>query len=124
MSEAAIQTAIVNHFRRNYAGHIAHCPSGGRRGKLEAVQFKRMGVQPGVPDLLIWSPKGHYLVEVKTSTGAVSPAQTAFISGLQDLGFDVAIVRSADEAAAAFRAWGLPRKEARARSDAELQTGF
>lgn len=124
MTEAAIQTAIVTHFRRHYAGHICHVANGGRRGKLEAVRFKRMGVQSGVPDLLIWSPKGHFLVEVKAAKGAVSPAQKAFIADLQDLGFDVAIVRSADEAARAFAAWGLPRKEARAASSAPLETGF
>lgn len=112
MNEDTIQITIVNHYRKHYAGLIAACPNGGKRGKLEAIHLKALGVLAGVPDLLIWSPKGHFLMEVKTSTGPVRQSQKRVIPQIQDLGFDVAIVRSAEEAARAFKAWGLPRKEA------------
>jgi hypothetical protein len=124
MIEHPIQTAIVVHYRRTYAGRIAHVPNGGKRGKREAIRFKAMGVEAGVSDLLIWNPRGHYVMEVKTDEGALSKAQEDFINDLRDMGFEAAVVRSVDEGKAAFAAWGLVRKEPRVRSDAELQTGF
>lgn len=123
MTEAAIQTAIVTHFRRHYEGHIIHVPNSGRRGMLEAIRFKAMGVKAGVPDLILFTPRGCYLVEVKTEKGVLSPRQSCFITDLQELGFDVAIVRSADEAARAFREWKLPRKEAHP-VHTRVETGF
>lgn len=124
MTEADIQTAIVAHFRRHYAGRCAHVANGGYRSKLEAVRLKRMGVEPGCPDLVFWTPRGCYLMEVKRPDGRLSSAQIAFIEDLRDLCFDVAEVRSLDEAKAAFEAWKLPRKPPHERSEAEARTGF
>lgn len=124
MSEAEIQTAIVNHFRRTYAGLIAHVPNGGLRGKLAAIRFRAIGVLAGVPDLLIWSPKGHFLMEVKTTKGALSNTQWSFHNDIRDMGFDVAVVHGVEEGKAALAAWGLPRKTQRVRSAAEISTGL
>jgi hypothetical protein len=122
--EAAIQAAIVAHFRKTYAGRAAHVPNGGWRGKLEAVRLKQMGVEAGHPDLVFYTPKGVFLIEVKTSVGALSGAQNRFVEDLQNLGFDVAIIRSVDEGKAALAAWGLPKKEPTRRSEVEIRTGF
>lgn len=122
MNEAAIQTQIVSHFRAHYEGIILHPANGGRRGLLEAIRFKAMGVQPGTPDLILLTPRGAYFIEVKTSKGALSRPQKAFIDQAMDMGFGCAIVRSVEDASRAFIAWGLPRKEATVRVRAE--TGF
>lgn len=122
-SEATIQAAIVAHFRRTYEGRIIHPANGGRRGRLEAIRFKAMGVEAGVPDLIAFTPRGVYCLEVKTDQGRLSAAQRAFIADLQDYGFDVATVHSVDEAKAAFKAWSLPPKAATL-SAAEYRTGF
>lgn len=121
MSESAIQIAIVAHFRRTYEGYAVHVPNGGRRGRLEAIRFKRMGVQPGVTDLIFFTPRGCYVMEVKTETGVLSDAQKKFITALQNMGFDCAIVHSFDEGARAFVAWGLPRKVVLVRPDPETE---
>ncbi|QPG06538.1 VRR-NUC domain-containing protein [Salinimonas marina] len=36
--------------------YLFHIPNGGKRGKLEAVRFKRMGVKAGVSDLFLPVP--------------------------------------------------------------------
>src|SRR5690242_17473140 len=110
-SEADIQTAIVTHFRKTYAGRCVHVPNGGRRGKLEAIRFKTMGVEAGCPDLIFFTPRGVYCIEVKKPGGRLSLNQIMFIDDLRDFGIDVAEVYSLEEAKAAFQAWGLPLKE-------------
>lgn len=120
--EDHIQAAIVLRYRRNYAGLIFAVANGGSRNRLEAIKLKATGVKAGHPDLIIYSPKGVYLMEVKTETGPLTKSQEEVFPQLQDLGLDLAIVRSADEAEAAFKAWGLPRKEFAVRFQPE--TGF
>lgn len=110
VEEDRIQAAIVLHFRRTYAGLIASVPNGGLRHKREAVKLKATGILAGHPDLIIYSPKGMFLMEVKTAKGPLSDAQKVVIPELRDLGFEVAVVRSLDDALGAFKAWGLPRR--------------
>lgn len=50
-------------------------PNGGKRTKIEAMQFKASGLVPGIPDLIfVWHGKT-YGLEGKTATGSLSPAQ-------------------------------------------------
>ena len=47
-------------------------PNGGKRNYREAVKLKRQGVAPGVPDLMIPSPRGSYcglFIELKRVKG-------------------------------------------------------
>ena len=39
---------------------LAHYPAGGYRTRFEASRFKAMGVQDGLPDLLLMVAAGHY----------------------------------------------------------------
>ena len=58
---------------------LFHIPNGGKRGKLEAIRFKKMGVLAGVPDLFLPAPrKGHYRDEGRwepdhTAAGRTDP---------------------------------------------------
>ena len=123
--ESQIQKSIVTHFRRTYEGEIVHVGNGGRRGKLEAIRMNEEGVVAGHPDLVIYTPGGRtFLMEVKAEDGSLSLRQRSFIRRLQDMSYDVATVHSFDDAKRAFEAWGLPPKQARQRSEAELRTGF
>jgi hypothetical protein len=122
--EAAIQAAIVAHFRKTYEGVICHCPNGGKRGKLEAIRLKEMGVQAGHPDLLIYSPKGFFLMEVKEPKGTLSDSQKKLFPQLQNMGFDIATVFSVEEGKRALSEWKLPLKEPVRRSEVEARTGF
>lgn len=108
--EDQIQATIVDLFRWRYAGLVAAVPNGGSRNLFEAKKLKATGVLAGHPDLIIYSPRGVYLVEVKTPKGPLSKSQKQLFPELQDLGNDLAIVRSIDDADRAFRAWGLPHR--------------
>ena len=55
-----------------------HTPNGGRRDVVEAVNLKRMGTLPGVPDLLFLNNGTLFSVELKAPGGMLSPAQLVF----------------------------------------------
>ena len=68
--EAEIQAALVAVLEALKAvGWIAayhHTPNGGKRSKRVASQLKRLGTQPGVPDLYVLLPGGkHCWIEMK-----------------------------------------------------------
>ena len=70
--EAVIQEACVFWFSYTYpewALLLHHSPNGGKRNAKEAAKFKRMGVRPGFPDLILLLPNGTYnylAIEMKT----------------------------------------------------------
>lgn len=52
-----------------------HVPNGGRRSKLEGAKFKRMGVKPGIPDIvcpMARSPYHGLVIELKKIDGVPS----------------------------------------------------
>lgn len=74
----------------------------------QAMGLKRLGVQPGIPDLTVRVPyetgcTGHsarYLdlwFELKSETGRTSEEQRDFIDETNDLGGFARVVRSLDE---------------------------
>lgn len=64
----------------------------------------RYGLCPGSCDLIGLAPDGVFLgIEVKTATGRVSPAQTAFIAAVVRAGGRAGVARSAEEAVAIAR---------------------
>lgn len=118
--EERIQAEIVTWMRAHLDCRVVHVPNGGLRSKLEAIRMKEIGVTPGVPDLLIFVPGGRvFFIEVKAPGGSASDAQKGFITILQDWLFDVAIVRSVEEAKRACEVWRLPAK----RKPASLPAG-
>ncbi len=80
-------------------------PAGGG-GRVRGAQLKRMGLAPGVPDILLFSPLGDWLgVEVKRAKGGVvSPAQEDWIAWAA--GRSV-VVRSVDELESFLKARGV-----------------
>ena len=88
---------------------FCHVGNGGRRSKAEAGIFRALGVRAGVPDLLVWAAGGRgFGVELKASTGKLSPAQTFWHATLETLGHRGYVVRSLDEMEAVLRAEGVP----------------
>lgn len=78
-----------------------HTPNGGRRNVLEAKRFKKMGVKPGVADLIIPFPSpgrtfpGLWL-EMKSATGALSREQLRWKVKAEKEGWLTAVVRDLD----------------------------
>ena len=87
---------------------LYHTPNGGYRNQAEAVQLKRMGVKPGVPDLFLPYPVGDYSglwLEMKTDKGKPTACQRDWIEYLRSVGYCAYICHGAGEAINAIEAY-------------------
>lgn len=110
--EEALQRTVVELLTLyENRGLLAYChvPSGGYRTKAEAGIFRAMGGRAGVPDLIVWTDRGHsFGVELKAGKGSESDAQVLFRSTLESLGHRVYVCWSVDEVEAALRIENIP----------------
>lgn len=101
-----------------------HPPNGGKRSKKTAFMMQRMGLSPGVPDLMIITPPpnhhpqttpltkhGPYVgtaLEIKRTgpSGRVSPEQRAWHAMLTKHSWYVAVVKGYAEAVTVLKALG------------------
>ena len=86
--------------------YIFHCPNGGSRNKVEAINLKREGVKSGVPDLLLLTPKGKYtglVIEMKWGKNKCTQNQIRWLEWLEKQGYKCKICYSADEAIKAIK---------------------
>jgi len=80
-SESEIQIQIVELLKTVLKGDVlwtffpAGEAGGGRGGRVRGARLKRMGLQPGWPDLQFIYKGRYYGMEVKTKTGRLSTAQ-------------------------------------------------
>jgi len=99
--EFQLQCQCVEWFRMQYPKKtIFAIPNGGKRNVIEAVNFKRMGVLKGVPDLFIPHPKkgyNGYFIELKTSKGKTSKEQDLLIGGLRLNSYAVDVINSFED---------------------------
>lgn len=111
--EADAQRAIVQALRVVLPrGAIVHHPvnevtSGDRRARLRQAILVGMGVHPGFADLIVMSGGKVLLLEVKSRTGRLSPAQIEFRDAVQAQGFAWALVRSVEDALGALADHGF-----------------
>lgn len=112
--ETAIQRAVVQHLHaRGVPGLVFfHVPNGGYRSKVEAAQFKGMGVRAGVSDLILVHADKFYALELKAPGGRATAAQLEFISDIDRAGAFTALAEGLDAALRTLEAWGLLRGEA------------
>lgn len=101
--EDALQVSCVAWFGLQYP-HLKyllhHSPNGGHRNAIEAAKFKRMGVRPGFPDLILCVASGGFhglFMELKSDTGKQSLYQKEFQIRLTDQGYRYEIIRSVDQ---------------------------
>jgi hypothetical protein len=76
-------------------------PNGGYRHPGEALNLKREGVKPGVPDIHVAIPTEKYpglYLEFKFGRNKVTPGQQAFIENLRLVGYRVEVVYDFEEA--------------------------
>ena len=102
-AEDDLQMQCVTWFRLQFpkfARLLHHSPNGGRRNAREGARFKKMGVQPGFPDLvlLVASQDCHALfIELKSATGRQEESQKEYQALVEAQGYRYALVRSFDE---------------------------
>lgn len=83
------QATIVAWARLNGI-RLFHVPNGGSRHAAEAARMKKIGVEPGVPDLCIPTMAGGYgalFLEVKSKNGKPTPKQLDWIGYLNGQGY-------------------------------------
>lgn len=93
MSEDQIQQALIDYCDLKHYPCF-HVPNGGKRSKSEAKRFKRMGVRPGVPDLVFPVAKRgcHGLfIELKTAKGKPTEKQLEWLDLLNANGYKAVV---------------------------------
>lgn len=102
MSEATEQKNLIKWCE--YAKvPIFAIPNGGKRNPKEAVELKRQGVKPGVPDLFIPLPRGskHGLfIEMKFGKNKTSEQQDKWLAYLSKAGYQCQVCYGCEAAVA------------------------
>ena len=115
--ELGLQCVLADVLRRwAMPGWVwTHLPMGERRDALTGARLKRMGVQPGWPDLILLPPRGDhrtsspYFMEVKRVGGKLSEHQAAFKRWCMLNGYPHEVVHSVGEAVEILKRWGAVR---------------
>jgi len=112
-SESEIQIQIVELLKTVLKGDVlwtffpAGEAGGGRGGRVRGARLKRMGLQPGWPDLQFLYKGRYYGMEVKTKTGRLSQSQRRMHSLMEDQGISVAVVRSINDVLERANEWKI-----------------
>lgn len=80
---------------------IYHCPNGGSRNKLEAMNLKCEGVKPGVPDLFLPVARGGFFglyIEMKWGKNKTTDLQNKWLTELANQGYYCVVCRGFAEA--------------------------
>jgi hypothetical protein len=112
MREDNIQRLVVAHLQRRAAKGVVyfHVPNGGKRAISEAAKMKRMGVLPGVPDLLLLRAGELFALELKAEQGRLSDDQRHMLAELAKAGATTATAYGLDHALALLEQWGIFEK--------------
>jgi len=95
-SEERIQQECYMWFHNTYPeyrGCLFHVPNGGARSSVEGAMFKKIGVVPGVADMLLMVNSTTYCFELKNKYGKQSPKQVKWQKQIEKNGFNYFIIR-------------------------------
>ena len=109
MPESEIHERVIEHLR-TYAKPgvwFWHTANGGKRSVQWAAKLKRMGVLPGVPDILLYYRREFFGLELKAANGRPTEAQLAFLAGITKQGAHGCVCYSIDSAIAVLKTWGI-----------------
>lgn len=128
--EDAIQLASATFLRiaLEPPAHWFHCPNGGKRNEREAARLKAHGVEPGVADILAFSPMRlceqtvmqGFAIELKQPLGQLSDPQHSWAKTWIRSGGRYAIARSCYDVETALRHWGVPLRASQLRDGQPL----
>ena len=87
---------------RNLGYRVSASANGGSRNYLEAINFKRMGVSPGFPDIEVPWPcgefHGFYLEMKRQKGGRLSVEQSSWLNYLREKGYYAEVAHGFEEA--------------------------
>ena len=99
--EDDLHMAIVQFLRYKGFKKFFHTPNGGKRNPREGARFKRMGVKPGILDLIIYKHTKFndpgLIMEVKVGNNQLTENQKQVIKEFEEEGWPCVVVRSLDE---------------------------
>jgi hypothetical protein len=108
-SETQIHISVVDHLRARGKPGIVwwHTPNEGNRDKRERSKLAAMGLQVGIPDLMLIHQGKTFGLELKKSAGRTSPEQKAMLAALERAGVFTGVAFGIDAALNMLEAWGL-----------------
>jgi VRR-NUC domain len=111
LSETDIHMAIADLLRRAASPGVSwfHPANGELRNIRTAARLKKMGVRPGIPDLMITINGRMHGLELKTTKGRTSPAQIAMHDEMRASGVVIEIAHGIQAAVDVLRRWGAIR---------------
>lgn len=114
MKESELQITVAEHLRVRARPNVCwfHPANGEFRDKITGNKLKRMGVRPGIPDLVFIIQGRCIGVELKADKGRQTPAQTAMQIEWIDAGGDYFVARGVDEALEILELIGALKGEA------------
>ena len=95
-SEEQLQQKCVFWFHNEYPelrGCLFHVPNGGARTGREGAKFKKIGVYPGVSDLILLYNQEAILFELKDNKGRQSKKQKEWEETMRKQGFSYVLIR-------------------------------
>lgn len=99
--EDDMQQAIATYLFYQHSKSLwYHVPNGGKRNAREANKFRKMGVRPGVADLLVDEPLNGYhglRIELKTGKNKPTARQEDFLNKANDRGYLCAVCWNINE---------------------------
>lgn len=102
MREDDLQILVMNYLRYQYPNALFfHTPNGGYRNPLEAKKMKRMGVLPGVPDIIIANPNKNFnglCIELKIKPNKPTENQLEVIGKFENIKWKVNVCYDFDSA--------------------------
>jgi len=107
--EANLQMAVVLHLKFLAKPDVVwfHVPNGGKMPARTGAWNKRLGVIPGVPDMVFVIPgRQACFIEFKSPKGRQTDSQKAMEKRLLDIGAGYAVIRDIDAALDCLKEWG------------------
>lgn len=106
--EFLLHCVVADYFRKVWPNLLwFHCGNGEKRNAITGARLKRMGVRPGVADILIFWPEGMGAIELKVGKNSIQESQKQFYVDWIRAGGQYAICRSLDEVMVVIKQWGV-----------------
>jgi hypothetical protein len=109
VSEDSFQITVADLLRRYAPPSVIwfHTPNAGKRSKRTGARLKKMGMRPGVADIVIATSTGTLFLELKDGAkGRKREGQVQFAADCEAAGIPYAVARDVEQAASILHGWG------------------
>ena len=99
--EDRMQESVMKYLATKYSGSfVVHIPNEGKRTRFEQFKLKKMGVVAGMPDVMIFDPRGGFsglAIELKAGYNKPTENQKKCLRELENRNWKVFWSKSIDE---------------------------